>query len=235
MCHEREQLIEYVFEECGLAEKQAMDVHLESCAECRDEIRGLRGVRQDLLAWDVPHAESVWRPFAPPQAAAWWRQVPAWAMAAAAGVMFACGLAGGVMAQVLGASGEPSVQMVDLGSASGGGDARTAHVVPVAFVSSDELSAAEQRILAMLRADLARVDRRARLAGAGAAEFERLADELMMLRDHVEQGDAESLVLRRSLQQLSERARKVENGLSATSAAVDQLVNVHLNSGGGGR
>jgi hypothetical protein len=233
MCHEREKLIEYVFEECGPAEKQAMDAHFESCAECRDEIRGLRRVRQDLLAWDVPHVESVWRPFAPPQTTAWWRQVPAWAMAAAAGVMFVCGLAGGLTAQVLSASGEPSLQATDLGPSAG--SAGASDVVPAAFVSSDELTAAEQRILAMLRADLARVERGARQARAGAAEFDRLADEVTTLRARMDHGDLQGDVLRRSLQDLSERARRVEGGLSATNLAVERLVNEYLNPGGGGR
>lgn len=96
MCDERERLIGYVYDEVDAAERAVIDRHLESCAECRDEIRGLRSVRQDLLAWDVPQHGSVWEPFAPARLRPWWREVPAWAMAVAATIMFLIGAAGGV-------------------------------------------------------------------------------------------------------------------------------------------
>ena len=96
MCDERERLIGYVYDEVEAAEKAEIDRHLDACAECRDEIRGLRGVRQDLLAWNVPQHGSVWQPFAPARLRPWWRDVPAWALVAAATIMFAIGAAGGV-------------------------------------------------------------------------------------------------------------------------------------------
>jgi len=96
MCNERERLIGYVYDEVDAPERNEVERHLESCAECRDEIRGLRRVRQDLLAWDVPEHGSVWQPFAPARLRPWWREVPAWAMAVAATIMFLIGAAGGV-------------------------------------------------------------------------------------------------------------------------------------------
>jgi anti-sigma factor RsiW len=96
MCDERERLIGYVYDEVDAPERNEVERHLESCAECRDEIRGLRRVRQDLLAWDVPEHGSVWQPFAPARLRPWWREVPAWAMAVAATIMFLIGAAGGV-------------------------------------------------------------------------------------------------------------------------------------------
>ena len=97
MCDERERLIGYVYDEVDSAERAEVDRHVDSCAECRDEIRGLRSVRQDLLAWDVPEHGSVWQPFAPARMRPWWRDVPAWAMAVAATIMFLIGGAGGVV------------------------------------------------------------------------------------------------------------------------------------------
>ncbi len=97
MCDERERLIGYVYDEADSAERAEVERHLQSCAECRDEIRGLRGVRQDLLAWNVPEHGSVWQPFAPAGRSPWWRDVPAWAMAVAATIMFLIGGAGGVV------------------------------------------------------------------------------------------------------------------------------------------
>ena len=49
------------------------------CRQCRPQQR----VRQDLLAWDVPLSEPVWRPIPAPRQESPWRAVPAWAMAAA--------------------------------------------------------------------------------------------------------------------------------------------------------
>jgi hypothetical protein len=101
MCDERERLIGYVYDEVDSAERAEIDRHVDSCAECRDEIRGLRRVRQDLLAWDVPEHGSVWQPFAPARLRPWWREVPAWAMAVAASLMFLIGAAGGVVTRAV--------------------------------------------------------------------------------------------------------------------------------------
>jgi hypothetical protein len=101
MCDQRERLMDYLYDEAAPTERKVVEAHLESCGDCRDEMRAFRRVREDLLAWDVPHYESVWTPFAPAQAAPWYRQVPAWAMTAAAGVMLLLGTAGGFAAQAL--------------------------------------------------------------------------------------------------------------------------------------
>ncbi len=100
MCDERERLIGFVYDECDAGERRAIEEHVDACPTCRTEIAALRDVREDLLAWRVPLHEPIWRPL--PVAAApsvpWWRQVPAWALAAAASVMFFSGVAGGAIA-----------------------------------------------------------------------------------------------------------------------------------------
>lgn len=53
-CGEREALIEYVYGELDGAGRARVDTHLETCAECRLEIEGLRGVRTQLATWTVP-------------------------------------------------------------------------------------------------------------------------------------------------------------------------------------
>lgn len=53
-CGEREALIEYVYGELDAAGRARVDAHLETCAECRLEIEGLRGVRTQLATWTVP-------------------------------------------------------------------------------------------------------------------------------------------------------------------------------------
>jgi anti-sigma factor RsiW len=96
MCHEHENLVAYLYDEADASERRAVEAHLSTCEECRDEIRGFRAVREDLLAWDVPPHTSVWTPFVTtPRPAPVWRQTPAWAMLAAATLVFAVGAAGG--------------------------------------------------------------------------------------------------------------------------------------------
>ena len=114
MCDERERLIEYLYDTCDAAERRRVDVHLASCEGCREEISALRGVRLDLLAWDVPEHGSVWKPFAQARTMPWWREVPVWALAAAVSVMFVLGIGGGLVARQLvpaklGASPAPAV------------------------------------------------------------------------------------------------------------------------------
>lgn len=101
MCDKRERLMDYLYDEAAPADRREVEEHLESCGDCRSEMRAFRRVREDLLAWDVPAYESVWTPFAPAPVAPWYRQVPAWAMTAAAGVMLLLGTAGGFAAQAL--------------------------------------------------------------------------------------------------------------------------------------
>ena len=113
MCDERERLIGYVYDDCDPAERRAIEEHLEDCGTCRAEISGLRSVRQDLLAWDVPPARCDLASASGKRAVLpWYRQVPAWAMAAAAGVMFLVGAAGGVVTHALVPHTQPSTTVV---------------------------------------------------------------------------------------------------------------------------
>jgi len=143
MCHERERLIAYVYDDCDAPERRAVEAHLEGCAACRAETSGLRRVRQDLLAWEVPDRDSVWRPFAPARVAPWWQGVPAWAMAAAALAVFTVGATGGVVTHAL---------MPDRQVAAAQPVADRA--VVTAAVSPVELTALEARMLQALRTEL---------------------------------------------------------------------------------
>lgn len=112
MCDKRERLMDYLYDEAAPADRREVETHLESCGECRGEMRAFRRVREDLLAWDVPAYESVWTPFAPAPVAPWYTQVPAWAMTAAAGLMLLLGTAGGFAAQALTAGPTPEATTV---------------------------------------------------------------------------------------------------------------------------
>jgi hypothetical protein len=98
MCEQREHLLDYLYEEASPTGRREVERHLEGCEECRDELRAFRNVREDLLAWGVPSPPSVWTAFAPVPVVPWHRQVPAWALAAAASLMLVLGSAGGFVA-----------------------------------------------------------------------------------------------------------------------------------------
>lgn len=101
MCEQREQLLEYLYDETSPANRRDTERHLEGCDECRAELRSFRNVREDLLAWGVPNPPSVWKAFAPTPVVPWHKQVPMWALAAAASLMFILGTAGGFLAHNL--------------------------------------------------------------------------------------------------------------------------------------
>lgn len=133
MCDERERLIGYVYDECEAEDRRHIEAHLESCPVCRQEISGLRSVREDLLAWSVPEHPPVWRPAPIVAAAPWWRPSTSWGLAAAAAVILLAGVAGGAATRML-----------------------MPPPAPVG-VTADDLNAIEQQILTLMRAELERV------------------------------------------------------------------------------
>ncbi len=149
MCNERERLIGYIYDDCDAAERAQIARHLDECEACRHEIGALRDVRQDLLAWEVPEHSPVWRAFAPPRVRATWRDIPVWALAAAASLMLIAGAGGGVLTHVMWPH-EPATVVTQ---------APVVSTVPAAFTSTDfdaRERDLEQRLIAMLRAELSR-------------------------------------------------------------------------------
>ena len=146
MCENRERLIGYVYDECDPAERLLIEEHLESCHACRQEIRGLRSVRQDLLAWEVPVSDPIWRPMAPSRPQPLWQSVPTWALAAAACATFIVGAAGGAATYALMPRSAPAVSQAQ--------PAPSTSVPASASVTPVELSALETKLLAQMRAEL---------------------------------------------------------------------------------
>ena len=159
MCHERERLIAYIYNECDASERELVQGHLDTCAECRAEVGGLRSVREDLFAWDVPAHESVWRPFAPAPVVQWWRQVPAWAVATAAGVVILSGAAGGAVLHAFLPEQTVARQTEQTATAT-----PTQVSIQKPEVTKADLTAAEQRWLVELREQFRTVDAQVRKA-----------------------------------------------------------------------
>lgn len=173
MCNERERLLDYLYEACEADERRAVERHLEACEDCRVEIGELRAVRLNLLAWDVPEHGSVWTPFAPARLKPWYREVPAWALAAAASVMFGLGLAGGLVSRLLAPA--PVVA-----AAPAAAPVVTPHLA-VSPTNAD-LAAMERRVLGVMQAQLdQQLKPIAAHAQAASADREALLREMQRL------------------------------------------------------
>jgi anti-sigma factor RsiW len=135
MCDERERLIGFVYDECSAAERREVEQHVDGCPTCRVEIAGLRRVREDLLAWEVPEHPPVWRPSPVVKAEPWWRRSTGWSLAAAAAVILLAGVAGGAATRAM----------------------MPGQAAAVTGVSAEELNAVERQIVSLMREELARV------------------------------------------------------------------------------
>jgi hypothetical protein len=95
MCNQ-EALVGYLYDELGPAERKAFEQHLEVCASCQVEVRGLQGTRSRLTEWTVPeadHAIEIVRAARPvPVVRRAWR-AQAWGLAAAAVLVLAAAAA----------------------------------------------------------------------------------------------------------------------------------------------
>ena len=94
MC-DKERLVSYLYDDLGDGDRAAFEAHLRGCAECRDELTALRGVRADLISWSPPQPDFGFRvvrepkvvPMQPKSWRAWW--TPAAGLAAAAVLVLA--------------------------------------------------------------------------------------------------------------------------------------------------
>jgi hypothetical protein len=83
-----ETLIAYLYDDIDPGIRATFDEHLVTCDRCRADLRALGGVRTQLARWSPPEPNLA--PTAPAtQVGAagrwpWWRDMPAWAQAAAA-------------------------------------------------------------------------------------------------------------------------------------------------------
>lgn len=90
MC-DKELLLSYLYDELPVSDREAVDRHLASCADCRTELDGLRGTRMHLTSWTPPEPDLDFQIVRGAKPAAkdvsprrWWLPSPAWGLAAAA-------------------------------------------------------------------------------------------------------------------------------------------------------
>jgi len=92
MC-DKELLVGYLYDELAPAERSKFEAHLFACAECRDEVAGLRAARAHLASWAPPEPDLGFQIIRNGGAAAAaprrFRVSPAWGFAAAAALILA--------------------------------------------------------------------------------------------------------------------------------------------------
>ena len=89
MC-DKELLVGYLYDELEAVERKAIQQHLASCRECRDDAQALRGTRSHLAAWQVPADVPSLQPVAAGVAPATrFRVRSGWGLAAAAALVLA--------------------------------------------------------------------------------------------------------------------------------------------------
>ena len=201
MCHDRERLIDYIYDECAAGERQQIEEHLAGCPACRQEVAGLRAVRQDLLAWDVPSHASIWRPVSV-AAPVTWRAVPGWALAAAASFMVLSGVVGGLTAQALLA---PSSTVVPQTAAVQSAVPPRTMDAPQAAPAAVDLAELERRLSTRIRAEL-QADFDARLRRVALQQGQAPSDEM---RDLLTRLNNDVVVVRRGLRSVEGKVEGV--------------------------
>src|SRR4029453_19669698 len=68
MCN-KDDLVSYLYDDLDGPARGAFERHLHACAECRDELQAMRGVRADLLTWSPPEPDFAFRIVKEPLAA----------------------------------------------------------------------------------------------------------------------------------------------------------------------
>jgi anti-sigma factor RsiW len=90
MC-DKEILVGYLYDELPRTDRLTFEGHLAQCAQCRDELSGLRATRTQLAEWAPPEPElafQIVRGVVAPPAPSRFR-APAWGLAAAAVLLLA--------------------------------------------------------------------------------------------------------------------------------------------------
>jgi hypothetical protein len=92
MCESKDLLVAFLYGELDAADRRTFQTHLNSCAECREELPGLRTTRGQIASWTPPEPDfgfRIVRGAAAPPPAPRFRIAPAWGLAAAAVLVMA--------------------------------------------------------------------------------------------------------------------------------------------------
>jgi hypothetical protein len=96
MCDSKDLLVGFLYDELDADGRRTFELHLAACAECRDEVAGLRTTRTQLARWAPPDPDfafTIVRRSTAAPAVPRFRLSPAWGLAAAALLVLAAGAA----------------------------------------------------------------------------------------------------------------------------------------------
>ena len=103
-CGDHGALVSYLYDECAPNERRAISAHVAICRECAEELTSLGATREQLATWTPPEVQLGFRVVSDSPSSnvlrpsRWWQKpTPAWAQAAAAGLIFATGLTLGAL------------------------------------------------------------------------------------------------------------------------------------------
>jgi hypothetical protein len=60
-CESQDLIVGYLYDELTETERQTFNAHLAVCAECREEVQGLRATRSHLTLWSPPEPDFAFR------------------------------------------------------------------------------------------------------------------------------------------------------------------------------
>jgi hypothetical protein len=192
-CGDSAALVGYLYDECELLERRAIEAHLTLCAACAAEVDALSSTRMHLTAWTPPESDLGFRIVSESRSNVlrpkqWWqRPLPAWAQAAAAILMFGAGLSLGVIGGGQRRSSTELAQAPVAPVVANVSDAAAGSGQPA--VSPEDLAALEQR----LRAEMSQI--RTAAPAASGSEAQVLA-RVRALIDESEQRQRRELALR---------------------------------------
>lgn len=221
MC-DKELIVGYLYDELPAADRQAVEAHVGTCAECRLELEELRATRLHLALWAPPEPELGFRVIrggsAPAQALPRRRLLPAFAFAAAAVIVLAAAASIANIEVRYGNDGMTvrtgwAQQAVPESAAAGANDAAAA---PVA--SSEAFAALDKR----LREIEAAMTAGEAAAGVQAATASGMSDAELLRRVRQMVSEAESRQETAFARQLLQVVRDFDNQRRADIALIQQ-------------
>lgn len=232
-------LIAYLYDEIDPPARAEFGAHLTTCAVCRDDLRALGGVRQQLARWSPPDpsfvvnaressvhsSESASRK---PQSAirtGWWREIPAWAQVAAA--LLFLGVSAGVAN--LDVHYDSSGLTVRTGwsraALSGAVDARTDAAQPAARTSGAVVAQNPTAASVVTPEDLAALERQLRSEFRGAQTVMRTASAADARTMLTSAGTADADLMRRVRALVDETEKRQQRELALRIGEVLRDVN----------
>jgi hypothetical protein len=220
MCDSKELLVGFLYGELEPTDRRTFQDHLALCAECREELAGLRSTRGQIASWTPPEPDFGFRIVrgaaapAPPR----FRFSPAWAFAAAAVLVMAAAAAISNVEVRYGSDG-----LVVRTGWSRAGDASTAALQRADGASATPVDwKAQADVLDRRLRELEAIASRAQSPGVQSAGSSDVSDTEVLRRVREMLGQSETRQQRALAVRLAEITRDFDTQRKLDLAAIDQ-------------